>query len=90
MYKKELIEERAKNIGRYFVDTKCTVRQCAKNFNCCPQTVHNDLTSRLRDIDFELYCKAKEILEVNKKERSIRGALAVKMKYRKRGVKNGF
>ena len=44
-------------------------------------TVHKDVTERLEKINPILACKAKEILNVNKSERHIRGGLATREKY---------
>ena len=43
--------------------------------------VHKDVTERLEKINPILACKAKEILNVNKSERHIRGGLATREKY---------
>jgi len=44
-------------------------------------TVHKDVTARLALINPDLAIKARVILEINKKERHIRGGLATKEKY---------
>lgn len=44
-------------------------------------TVHKDITERLEEIDSILAKDARKILDVNKKERHIRGGLATKKKY---------
>lgn len=44
-------------------------------------TVHKDVAERLPTINSELAKQAREILELNKSERHIRGGLATKEKY---------
>ena len=45
-------------------------------------TVHKDCTERLRQIDAGLAAQAREVLDVNKSERHIRGGVATREKYR--------
>jgi len=40
-------------------------------------------SERLQEIDFELYCKVREVLDKNLRERHIRGGNATKKKYEK-------
>ncbi|MBR7082106.1 MAG: sporulation transcriptional regulator SpoIIID [Oscillospiraceae bacterium] len=76
------IEERACALAAYVIDNKATVRAAAKKFGISKSTVHKDISERLEHIDRELYTRAKEILEVNKAERHIRGGLATRQKYK--------
>lgn len=78
---KDYIEERAVEIGNYIVETKATVRQTAKKFGISKSTVHKDVTERLCILNPPLASKARKVLDVNKKERHIRGGLATKEKY---------
>ena len=48
-----LIEKRARELGFYILETKATVRSAAKEFGISKSTVHTDVSSRLKDIDFE-------------------------------------
>lgn len=68
-------------LGRYITENKTTVRAAAKNFGISKSTVHKDVSERLRAEDPELYAQVKDILEINKQERHIRGGLATKRKY---------
>lgn len=76
------IEERAKILATYIIETKSTVRQAAKQFNVSKSTVHKDISERLQKVNPSLASEAKKILEINKSERHIRGGLATKMKYK--------
>ena len=68
-------------LGRYIIENKTTVRVAAKHFGISKSTVHKDVSERLRTEDPELYGRVKDILEINKQERHIRGGLATKRKY---------
>ncbi len=76
------IEERTTRIARYIIETKSTVRVAAKEFGISKSTVHKDITDRLKKINRELYAKAREVLDVNKAERHLRGGEATKKKYK--------
>lgn len=78
---KEYIEERAVKIAEYIIEHEATVRQTAKAFGVSKSTVHKDVTFRLVQIDPALAKEARQILDVNKSERHIRGGLATKEKY---------
>ncbi|MBR5684460.1 MAG: sporulation transcriptional regulator SpoIIID [Ruminococcus sp.] len=74
-------EGRAVMLGKFITENKATVRAAAKYFGISKSTVHKDVSERLRTDDPELYAKVKDILEINKQERHIRGGLATKRKY---------
>lgn len=78
---KDYIEERAVELGNYIVEKKATVRQTAKKFGISKSTVHKDVTERLASIRPSLAERTREVLEVNKQERHIRGGLATREKY---------
>ena len=78
---KNSIEERAIELAEYIIESRATVRAAAKKFGISKSTVHKDVSERLRTEDPELYANVKDILEINKQERHIRGGLATKRKY---------
>ena len=78
---REDIEKRALEIGHYIVEKSATVRQTASVFRVSKSTVHKDVTERLPAIDHTLADEVRTVLNVNKAERHIRGALATKEKY---------
>ena len=78
---KDLIWERAADVGRYIVRTGSTVREAAAVFGISKSTVHKDVTERLPRFHPELASQVKVVLEVNKAERHIRGGEATKKKY---------
>ena len=78
---KDYIEERAISIANYIIDSNATVRQTAKAFGVSKSTVHKDVTDRLVQINPTLAKQARQVLDVNKSERHIRGGMATKEKY---------
>lgn len=78
---KGIVEERAVELGRYIVENKATVRAAAKQFGISKSTVHMDVSERLKKVNPQLYREVKEILEINKAQRHIRGGLATQKKY---------
>ena len=79
---REDIEQRARDIAAYLIAEKGTVRAAAKQFGISKSTVHKDMTERLEEINPGLYAQVREILDVNKAERHIRGGMATRKKYK--------
>ena len=78
---KEDMDERARKLARYLIDTDATVRRTAGHFGISKSTVHKDLTQKLPRIDSALFQQARTVLDRNKEERHIRGGMATKRKY---------
>ncbi len=78
------MEERAKNLAEYIIEHQTTVRKAAENFGVSKSTVHKDLADRLPLFNRPLYLQVKQVLEVNKAQRHIRGGLATRKKYKDR------
>ncbi|MBR7150488.1 MAG: sporulation transcriptional regulator SpoIIID [Oscillospiraceae bacterium] len=76
------IEQRACDLAVYIIENRTTVRAAAKKFGISKSTVHKDLQDRLPQINPLLYQQAKEILEINKAQRHIRGGIATRKKYK--------
>ena len=74
-------KERCELLGDYVISTGSTVRHTASHFGISKSTVHKDLTYKLKIINKTLYNGVKEILNLNKKERHIRGGEATRRKY---------
>lgn len=77
----ETIEERACELAVYIIETGATVRTAAQHFGVSKSTVHKDLSQRLPQYNKLLYQQVRQILEVNKAQRHIRGGLATQRKY---------
>ena len=77
-------KERCLILAEYLIDNKATVRKVASHFGISKSTVHKDITQNLKRINPAIYDEVKEILELNKKERHIRGGEATRQKYFKK------
>ncbi len=81
---KDYIQKRVMDLSNYIAENRATVRQTAKYFGVSKSTVHKDVTERLPGINRDLANEVKQILELNKAERHIRGGEATKKKYQVR------
>ena len=79
---KEYNEERAIEIANYIIEERTTVRQAAKKFGVSKSTIHKDCTERLEKINLTLAKEVRNVLDINKQERHIRGGMATKEKYK--------
>lgn len=79
---KDYIEERVLEVAQYIIDSRATIRKTAKVFGVSKSTIHKDMTERLPKINPEIAEEAKNILDLNKAERHIRGGKATKLKYK--------
>ncbi len=71
------------NLANYILDYKLTIRGAGKVF-CIPKsTLHYNVTTKLKEIDYGLYFKLHKYLQNNFNEKHIRGGLATKKKYKK-------
>ena len=78
---KGIVEQRAIELAEYILKNKTTVRAAAKQFGVSKSTVHMDVSERLKKLNPSLYNEVREILDINKAERHIRGGLATKQKF---------
>lgn len=76
------IEDRTLELANYIIENKCTVRKAASQFGISKSTVHKDVSERLKYNNMNLFNQVKEVLQINKQERHIRGGLATKKKYK--------
>ena len=74
-------KERCVVLANYLVENKATVRAVAGKFGISKSTVHKDVTQTLKSVNPALYQQVKNILEVNKQERHLRGGEATRKKY---------
>lgn len=80
----DTIEERACKLAVYIIETGATVRTTAQHFGISKSTVHKDLSQRLPQCNKRLYQKVRQVLDINKAQRHIRGGLATQRKYQKK------
>lgn len=76
------MEKRACDLAVYIIDNNATIRAAAKQFGVSKSTVHKDISERLDRCNHGLYLQVKQVLEVNKAERHIRGGIATRNKYK--------
>ena len=76
------IEERACDLALYIIEHRGTVRAAAKQFGISKSTVHKDISERLSLFNRALDLQVKEVLDVNKAQRHIRGGIATRKKYK--------
>ncbi|MDD5931215.1 MAG: sporulation transcriptional regulator SpoIIID [Oscillospiraceae bacterium] len=63
------------------IQTDQPIRNATKPF-CLLTSVHKDISERLPQFNRGLYLQVKEVLDVNKAQRHIRGGIATRKKYR--------
>ena len=80
----DLIGIRAVELGEYIVKNRATVRSTAGVFGISKSTVHMDVTQKLESTNPELAQRVREVLDINKAQRHIRGGMATREKYRGR------
>ena len=78
---REDIVDRIIEEANYIAETGATVRATAKIFHFSKSTVHKDVTQTLKRINKPLYGQVKAILDINKRERHLRGGEATRKKY---------
>ena len=76
------MEERAERLALYIIENRTTVRAAAAKFGISKSTVHKDISERLPLFNRALYLQVKEVLDVNKAQRHIRGGIATRKKYK--------
>lgn len=72
---------RPEQLGEHIVQKNATIRETSSVFDISKSTVHLDVSKRLKNINYPLYLKVRLVLDINLKERNIRGGIATKNKY---------
>lgn len=76
------MEDRAVALAEYIIEQGATVRAAAAKFGLSKSTVHKDISERLASFRPGLYAQVKEVLDVNKAQRHLRGGAATRKKYK--------
>lgn len=76
------IEERSVALAEYIIEQGATVRAAAAKFGLSKSTVHKDISERLVNFRPGLYAQVKEVLDLNKAQRHLRGGAATRRKYK--------
>lgn len=75
------VRTRCLRVAEYMIETGATVRKAAEKFGVSKSTVHKDMTERLWHVHPEMHRLVREILQVNKAQRHLRGGEATRRKY---------
>ena len=78
---KDYIINRVYNLASSIIDNGLTVREAAKRFNVSKSTVHSDVTTRLEELDYELFEEVRQVLDFNFAMRHLRGGESTRNKY---------
>ena len=78
----DTIDERARELGLYVLETGATVRAAAERFGVSKSTVHKDLAERLERVDRPLWRRVRAVLNQNKAERHLRGGEATRRRWK--------
>lgn len=69
------------NEAKYVLATNKTIREAARDLGLSKSALHRNLSVKLKNIDYELYLKIKNIFSEHNKYRHIKGGEATKKKY---------
>lgn len=75
--------ERIINLANYILENQTTIRATASSFGIPKSTVHHDLSTKLKYINYSLYLQVKKLLEENFNIKHIHGGESTKLKYKK-------
>ena len=76
-------KERCVILATYLIENNLTVRKVAQHFGISKSTVHKDITDNLKNTNPILYKEVKEILNINKNDRHLRGGESTRIKFLK-------
>ena len=76
-------EETILAMAHFILENKTTIRATAKEFNIPKSTIHHNLSTKLKYIDFQLYQEVKKLLTENFNTKHIHGGMSTKNKYEK-------
>lgn len=75
------IYSRPKALANHLLENNSTIRATAKVFNLPKSTVHHDVSTKLKYIDYPLYLKVKKLLDKNFSVKHLHGGESTKRKY---------
>ena len=71
------------SLAYYILENQTTIRATAKEFGIPKSTVHHDLSTKLKYINYPLYKQVKRLLQINFKNKHINGGESTRIKYEK-------
>lgn len=75
------LDERTIKLANYILDNRTTIRATAKAFGIPKSTVHHDLSTKLKYLDYSLYKEVKKLLTENFNIKHLHGGESTKQKY---------
>ena len=75
--------ERVLLLTNYILENKTTIRATAKKFGIPKSTVHHDLSTKLKYINYSLFKEVKSLLKNNFEVKHIHGGESTKLQYEK-------
>ena len=82
------IKERTLELANHILQTGDTVREAAVVFNLSKSTVHNDLSKRLKRLDYAKFEDVQKIFDKHFEEKHLRGGESTRQKYLDSKTKN--
>ena len=77
------LETRPIELANYILDNNATIRATAKVYGMAKSTVHHDLSTKLKYIDYSLFKRVQRLLINNFKIKHLHGGESTKLKYLK-------
>ncbi len=75
------IYSRPVDLANYLLEHQTTIRATAKEYGLPKSTVHHDLSTKLKYINYSLYLKVKKLLDENFSIKHLHGGESTKQKY---------
>lgn len=75
------LDERTLIFADYILENKCTIRTAANYFSIPKSTLHNNLKTRLKYINYSKYITLQKLLDENFNTKHIHGGESTKKKY---------
>ena len=77
----EDIDTRVLRLAEYILNNQTTIRATAQAFNIPKSTVHHDLSTKLKYLNYHLFLQVKHLLDENFSVKHIHGGESTKHKY---------
>ncbi len=78
---KAYIKERTLQVAEHIAQTEDTVRKTAEIYHLSKSTVHNDVSTRLKKLDVDMFEEVQKVMQKNFAEKHIRGGMSTKEKF---------
>ena len=68
-------------VAEHIAQTEDTVRKTAEIYHLSKSTVHNDVSTRLKKLDVDMFEEVQKVMQKNFAEKHIRGGMSTKEKF---------